>query len=409
MLVQVPSQCCTHRPNVTAAAYAVQCKRDCHVKIRRVTCRAFRLPLKQAFVSSRVTMTHRELVVVEIETISGEVGIGWCTTAGVGAAAAQALIVGYLAPMLAGLDARQTERIWSRLWMECHAAGPAGITTLAISAIDIALWDLKARAANEPLHRLLGGTRDSVEVYASAINLHLSTEELVEQVEAHRALGYSSFKLKVGRSGLREDLERCLAVREVIGDDCKLMLDANQKWSVGEAIQRMALLKEAAPLFIEEPILSDDVHGHRRLRDATGMAIAMGEQLCNRFEFWNYVREGSADVLQPDVWKVGGITEFIKIAALGAAANIPISPHGAAELSVHLAAALANALHVENIFGLNLFDFGATSEPMTVADGRATPGSTPGHGVSLDWDFLAGHELALGEAIPRSPLYAILP
>lgn len=379
------------------------------LKIARVTCRAFRLPLKQSFVSSRVTMTHRELVTVEVETTAGDIGIGWCTTAGVGAAAIQALIVGYLAPMLDGLDARQTERVWSRLWMECHAAGPAGITTLAIAAIDIALWDLKAKGVGEPLHRLLGGYRDSVEVYASAINLHLPQDALVEQVSAHRAQGYTAFKLKVGRLGLREDLARCLAVRETIGNDGKLMLDANQKWSVAEAIQRTALLAEAAPLFIEEPILSDDIAGHRRLRDASGMPIAVGEQLCNRFEFWNYVREGGADILQPDVWKVGGITEFLKISALGAAANLPISPHGAAELSVHLAAALPNALHVENIFGLNLFDFGATTMPLEIRNGRATPGIAAGHGVTLAWDSIATHEIPVNQPISRPPLFALLP
>jgi L-alanine-DL-glutamate epimerase-like enolase superfamily enzyme len=381
---------------------------DLIVQIANVTCRAFRLPLKQSFVSSRVTMTHRELVTVEVQSNTGETGVGWCTTAGVGATAIQALIIGYLAPMLEGLDPRHTERIWDRLWMECHAAGPAGITTLAVAAIDIALWDLKARSLGEPLHRLLGGYRDSVEVYASAINLHLSQEALVEQVAAHRAQGYTAFKLKVGRPGLREDIERCLAVRKEIGDDGKLMLDANQKWSVAEALQRLPLLAEAAPLFIEEPILSDDVSGHRRLREAR-MPIAVGEQLCNRFEFWNYVREGAADILQPDVWKVGGITEFLKIAALGAAANLPISPHGAAELSVHLAAALPNALHVENIFGLNLFDFGATNEPMTVSNGRAVPGQAPGHGVSIDWDSIRDHELSPGVPIRRTPLYSIIP
>jgi len=349
-------------------------------------------------------MTHRELVLVEIETASGETGIGWCTTAGVGAAAVQALIAGYLAPMLSGMDPRHTERIWARLWMECHAAGPAGITTLAISAIDIALWDLKAKAVGEPLHRLLGGARDSVEVYASAINLHLTEDQLIEQVRAQRAEGYTAFKIKVGRPGLKDDLERCQAVREAIGDGGRLMLDANQKWSIGEAVQRMAILSETSPLFIEEPLLSDDVNGHKKLRDAVGVPIAVGEQLCNRFEFWNYVREGAAEFLQPDVWKVGGITEFLKIAALGAAANIPISPHGAAELSVHLAAALPNALHVENIFGLNLFDFGATSTPMPISEGRTVPGTAPGHGVVFDGD-LAGHEITLGEAIDRAPLY----
>ncbi|WP_332719434.1 mandelate racemase/muconate lactonizing enzyme family protein [Pelagibacterium mangrovi] len=375
------------------------------MKITRTTCNAYRMPLKQTFSSARVTMTHRELVVAEIETDTGETGIGWCTTAGVGAAAVQALIAGYLAPMLTGMDPRNTERIWQRLWMECHAAGPAGITTLAISVLDIAAWDLKAKAAGEPLYRLLGGAWDSVEVYASAINLHLSTEELVEQARGQREEGYTAFKVKVGRPGLYEDRERCLAVREAIGDAATLMVDANQKWSVGEAMQRVPLLADAAPLFIEEPLLSDTIEAHGRLRAATGMSVAVGEQLCNRFEFWNYVHQGAVDFLQPDVWKVGGITEFRRIAALGAASGIPISPHGAMELSVHLAAALPNALHVENIFGLNLFDFGATAEPISIRDGRCVAAPTPGHGVRFDHQALNDHALIAGAAIEREPLY----
>ena len=375
------------------------------MKISRITCNAYRMPLKQAFSSSRVTMTHRELVVVEIETEDEQTGIGWCTTAGVGAAAVQALVVGYLGPMLPGSDPRNIERIWQRLWMECHAAGPAGITTLALSAIDIALWDLKAKVVGEPLYRLLGGARNSVEVYASAINLHLSTEELVAQTQAQLREGYSAFKIKVGRPGLYEDRKRCLAVRDVIGDNRTLMLDANQKWSVAEATQRLRHLWDAAPLFIEEPVLSDTIDAHTRLRAGTGMPIAVGEQLCNRYEFWNYVRGGAIDFLQPDVWKVGGITEFLKIAALGAASGIPISPHGALELSAHLAAALPNVLHVENIFGLNLFDFGATAEPPAIVNGRYTPEQIPGHGVRFDRQALDRHALSAGAAIERQPLY----
>lgn len=374
------------------------------MKITGTTIRAWRLPLASPMISARVTMTHRELVVVEIETSAGISGTGWCTTAGVGAAAVQALLSGYLLPMLTGADPRMVERIWQRLWMECHAAGPGGITTLALSALDIALWDIKAKAAGEPLYRLLGGGPRGVPVYASAINLHLSQEDLVAQARAQRAAGYRAFKLKVGRPGLHEDLERCLAVRATIGDEGILMLDANQKWQLGEAIQRCRILTEAAPLFIEEPLLSDDVDGHRRLRQSCGVPVAMGEQLCNRFEFWTYVRSDAADYLQPDVWKVGGITEFLKIAALGASTNLPISPHGAVELSVHLAAALPNALHVENIFGLNLFDLGATTKPLPFRDGLLQPPDGPGHGVIFDGPALAGAGIRLGEAIDRMPL-----
>lgn len=375
------------------------------MKITEVRCSGYRLPLKRPFTSSRVTMTHRELVLVEVTTSDGNSGTGWCTTAGVGAAAADALITGYLAPMLIGMDPRNTEQIWQRLWMECHAAGPGGITTLALSAIDIAMWDLKAKAAGEPLYRLLGGARSAVEVYASAINLHLSTDELLAQTQGQLDKGYKAFKLKVGKAGLDEDRERVMAVRDLIGPHRQLMLDANQTWSPGEAIQRAPLLVDAAPLFLEEPLLSDTIEGHAALRAATGMPIAAGEQLCNRFEFWNYIRAGALDFLQPDVWKVGGITEFVKIAALGAAAGIPVSPHGALELSVHLAAALPNAIHVENIFGLNLFDFGATAAPLAISRGRYELPETPGHGVLFDEDGFSAHRPVPGRAIDRKPLY----
>lgn len=375
------------------------------MKITRIKARGFRLPLRERMVSARVTMTHRELVLLEIETDAGISGTGWCTTAGVGGMSAKALIDAYLAPTLIGEDPRNVERLWRRTWMECHAAGPGGITTLALSAIDIALWDIKAKALNEPLHRLLGGARSSVPVYASAINLHLTKEQLLDQVRSHLGMGYTMFKLKVGKPDLYEDVERCKAVRELIGSTGVLMLDANQKWGIGEAIQRTSLLGAVSPLFIEEPLLSDDVHGHRKLRDATGVPIAMGEQLTNRYDFWNYVRDDATDFLQPDVWKVGGISEFMKIVALGAASNIDISPHGAMEISVHLAAAAPNALHVENIFGLNLYDFGATATPMPIKDGKLVPPDAPGHGVIFDGPSLVdANEIQPGAAIDREPL-----
>lgn len=375
------------------------------MKITRTTARAYRLPLRERMVSSRFTMTHRELVHFEVETDEGLTGTGWCTTAGVGAMAVHALIRAYLAPTLIGEDPRNTERLWRRLWGECHAAGPAGITTLALSAIDIALWDIKAKSAGEPLCRFLGGARQSAKVYASAINLHLSQEQLVDQARNQLAEGYTSFKLKVGKPDLIEDLERCRAVREVIGTSSELMIDANQKWGIGEAIQRCSLLAEVSPLFIEEPMLSDDVQGHRKLRQATGIPIAVGEQLCNRFEFWNYVNAEAADYLQPDVWKVGGVSEFMKIVTLGAATNIEISPHAAMELSVHLACAAPNALHVENIFGLNLHDYGATANPLKIVNGMLEPDETPGHGVVFDGPSLTPeNEVMPGTEIEREPL-----
>jgi L-alanine-DL-glutamate epimerase-like enolase superfamily enzyme len=373
------------------------------MKITRVTTKAYRLPLRERLISSKITMTHRELVLVSVETDAGESGVGWCTTAGVGALAVQRLIDAYMVPLVIGEDPRNNERIWQRLWTDCHAAGPGGITTLALSTIDIALWDIKGKLAREPLHRLLGGARDRVGIYASAINLHLTQDQLLAQVEEHLRQGYAAFKLKVGRTDAAEDLARCRAVRKLIGSR-DLMLDANQKWTAGEAAQRCRGLVEVAPLFIEEPILSDDVAGHAHVRAHGGVPVAMGESLCNRFEFWNYVRAEAVDYLQPDVGKVGGITEFLKIAALAQCANLVVSPHGVLELSVHLAGALSNASKVENIFGLSLHELGATRAAVQIVDGTIALPQVPGHGVVFDGPALAEHEITAGTPFVREAI-----
>lgn len=371
------------------------------MKIERITTTAYRLPLKEHFMSAKYLITHQELVVTIIETDTGVTGSGWCTTVGVGGLAIKSLLDAYLAQLLIGQDPRANERLWEMLWSDCHFAGPGGLTTLAIATVDIALWDIKAKAAGEPLHRLLGGGRSEVPVYASAVNLHLSKDALLAQVEEHLSLGYSSFKLKIGRNNVDDDIDRCRSVRKLIGNQRALMLDVNQKWRAAEAVQRCRAFAEVNPGWIEEPILSDDVAGHAHVRAQCGIPVAIGEQLCNRFEFWNYVRQGAADILQPNVWKVGGITEWMKIAALAQSANLQIAPHNALELSQHLVAAATNGYMVEKIFGSDLYDLGATQTPIEVHAGKIALTEIPGHGVVFDGPALAANRLDHGTAIQR--------
>lgn len=347
----------------------------------------YRIPLKNTLVSAKFTLTHRELVTVRIYTDEGVEGIGWFTTPGVGAKAAKLLAEEHMTPLLLGQDPRNNQRIWDSLWTKCHFAGPGGLTTLAISGIDIALWDIKAKLADEPFWRLLGGAHDRVGVYASNINLHLDLDAVLEQTEIQLSTGYNAFKVKLGRPTAEEDLDRCRALRRLIGPERELMLDANQKWQTGEAIQRCQILAETRPLFIEEPLLSDDVAGHARLCGQTSIPVAVGEQLCNRYEFWNYVRSEAVDYVQPCVWKVGGITEWMKIATLAECANLVVSPHGALELSLHLAAAIPNSSKIENIFGVSLFELGATKSEIPIVDGMISPPEMPGHGVTFDGDI----------------------
>lgn len=373
------------------------------MRVTEVVCGAYRLPLAEPWVSAKYRITHHEYVIAEIRTDDGRLGTGWCQTIGVGALSVAALIQSYLAPMVVGQDPANTERIWSALWEDCHFAGPSGLSTLAIAAVDIALWDLKAQAAGLSLHRLLGGMRDEVGVYASAVNLHLTQDQLLAQVDEQLAAGYEVFKIKIGRSAFDDDLARVRAVRTAIGPNRSLMLDVNQRWSAGVAVSRLHALREFRPDWIEEPILSDDIRGHAHVRAAGGVPVAVGEQLGNRFEFWNYVVAEAVDVVQPNVWKVGGITEWLKIAHLAQHANLPVAPHNSLELSRHLVAGVSNGFMVENIFGGNLSDLGVVEEPVAIERGRTHLSERPGHGVKFLKDVLLRYALTPGDVIDRTP------
>lgn len=371
------------------------------MKIESIVSRAYRMHLREAWVSAKYHITHHELVRTDVITESGLTGTGWCTTIGVGGLSIAALLKAYVNPLLVGQDARDTERLWEAMWQDLHFAGPGGITTLAIATVDIALWDLKAKAAKMPLWRLLGGARETVDVYASAVNLHLTHDQLMDQVDRHLSEGYDIFKIKIGRKDIEEDLERVRGVRSRIGASRTLLLDANQRWATGDAVRYCRALEEVRPGWIEEPILSDDVQGHAHLRSRIGIPVALGEQLCNRFEFWNYVRTGAADVLQPNVWKVGGITEWIKIAHMAQHANLTVAPHNSLELSSHLMGAVPNGWAVENIEGGNLADFGIIEQAPYIENARVTLTDIPGHGVVFDEAALAFYEMDAQSVVER--------
>lgn len=359
------------------------------------------MPLCEPWVSAKYRITHHELVRTVLTTECGKSGVGWCTTIGVGGLAIASLVTSYLAPLLAGCDARDNERLWEQSWQDLHFAGASGLSTLAIATIDIALWDLRAKAAGMPLWRLAGGMRETVPVYASAVNLHLTKDQLLAQVDRQLSEGYGVFKLKIGRNDFTDDLDRVRAVRRTIGDHRTLLLDANQRWRTGDAVRFCAALSEACPGWIEEPLLSDDVGGHAHLRRNSRVPVAIGEQLGNRFDFWNYVRADAVDVLQPNVWKVGGITEWLKIAHMGQHANLPVAPHNALELSAHLVGAVSNGWMVENIEGGNLADFGIVRDAPRVENAQIRLEETLGHGVVFDEDALKPLALVPGAIIDR--------
>ncbi len=342
--------------------------------------------------STHGTITHFELITARLRDNDGAEGVGYTYTVGVGGAAVHALIDQALRPVLIGADPSCIEALWQRMWWRLHYGGRGGSVSLAVSAVDIALWDLKARRLNAPLWRLLGGFDPAVPCYAGGIDLDFSLEALLRQTDDNLAKGFRAIKMKAGRPRLSEDVERVRAMRSHLGADFPLMVDANMRWSVDEAIRAARALADQQLVWLEEPTIPDDVAGHARIVREGGLPIATGENLHTLNEFMAMIGAGGVTFPEPDVTNCGGITVFMKVAHLAQAHNLPVTSHGAHDLTVHLLAALPNRSYLEvHGFGLERY----LAEPTTVRDGMAIAPERVGHGLTFDWNGL-GRTAAAG-------------
>src|SRR5690349_7800474 len=331
--------------------------------------------------SAHRTMTHYELITVRLRDCEGAEGVGFTYTVGAGGAAMHALIEQGLRPVLIGADADGIEALWQKMWWHLHYGGRGGSVSLAISACDIALWDLKARRFNTPLWRLLGGYDPAVPCYAGGIDLDFPLDALLRQTDDNLARGFRAIKMKVGRPSLREDVERVRAMRRHLGPDFPLMVDANMRWSVDEAIRAARALADQAPVWLEEPTIPDDVPGHVRIVREGGLPIAAGENLHTLYEFRQLIASGGVTFPEPDVTNCGGVTAFMKICHLAEAFNLPVTSHGAHDVTVHLLAAAPNRSYLEaHGFGLDRF----IAEPLRIVAGLAIAPSRAGHGIEFD-------------------------
>ncbi|MFJ9787737.1 mandelate racemase/muconate lactonizing enzyme family protein [Amycolatopsis sp. NPDC101161] len=322
--------------------------------------------------------TSQETVFVELTTADGNTGLGYSYTIGTGGSSVVALLRDHLLPRLLGRDSRLVEALWRDLFAATRATSVGAITSLALAAVDTALWDLKCRRAAEPLWRVAGGFRPRVPLYDTEGGwLHLTTEELVTGAKAAAAAGWGGVKVKIGKP---DDLERLTAVREAVGPRLDLMVDANQSMTAAEAVRRAAAFAPLDLFWLEEPLPADDVSGHARLAAATAIPVAVGESLYSVAQFRDYLHRGAASIVQPDVARVGGITPWLKVAHLAEAFTVDVCPHFLMELHVSLAAAVPNGRYVEHIPQLRAI----TRTELKVENGHAVPPETPGLGI--DWD-----------------------
>jgi L-alanine-DL-glutamate epimerase-like enolase superfamily enzyme len=346
----------------------------------------YRIPL--ATVLSDAThgeITHFELVTVRLRDADGAEGVGYTYTVGVGGGAIRSLIARDLAPALLGEDADRLEHLWDRMWWRLHYVGRGGLAAFAMAAVDIALWDRRARRQAMPLWRLLGGHHARVPAYAGGIDLQFPLDGLLRQTEAHRKRGFRAIKMKVGRPRLAEDVERVRAVRATLGGDVPLMVDANMRWTADEAIRASRALAEHQVYWLEEPTVPDDIAGHVRVLREGALPIAAGENLRTVPDFARLVTAGGVSFPEPDVSNIGGVTPWLKVAHVAEAHNLPVTSHGVHDLHVHLLAAVPNGSYLEvHGFGLERF----LAHPLELIDGEAVAPERPGHGVELDWKGL---------------------
>jgi L-alanine-DL-glutamate epimerase-like enolase superfamily enzyme len=334
--------------------------------------------------------THGEMKAFELNTVrlrdaDGAEGTGYTFTVGRNGGAIDSVLTREITELMAGEDADTIERLWQKAWWALHYGGRGGPTVLALSAFDMALWDLKARRAKLPLWRLLGGYDPRVPCYAGGIDLDLPLDALLRQTDDNLAKGFRAIKMKVGRKNLFEDVERVAAMRQHLGQAFPLMVDANMKWGVDEAIRAARALQPFDLTWLEEPTIPDDPAGHARIVREGGLPIAAGENLRTLWEFKLYIAGNGVTYPEPDVTNCGGVTPFMKIAHLAEAFNLPVTSHGAHDVTVHLLAACPNRSYLEaHGFGLERY----IAEPLQIEDGAALAPERPGHGIEFDWKGL---------------------
>lgn len=316
------------------------------MRVERIEPILLRIPLKRPVSMSGVTFRDREYNLVRIHTNTGLYGTGYAR----GGALVHEAIAQSLASIVQGKDAMEIEGLWQRMWDATVLTGRRGAVLRAISAIDIALWDLKAKALNLPLYRLLGGFRNEVPAYVSAAYYKDgdSPEDVARELVACAERGFRAMKMRVGGRPLSEDIARVRAVRKAIGDGIDLMVDANFGYNdhllglqAGRAFQDLGVK------WMEEPTEPDNFRGSALIAAALDIAVATGESEGSRWGFRDIIEHRAADILQPDVTVVGGVSEWLKVAALASAYHLKVAPHYFWEVHAHLVAATPNAFTVE--------------------------------------------------------------
>ncbi|KAA1155397.1 mandelate racemase/muconate lactonizing enzyme family protein [Pseudoalteromonas sp. FUC4] len=357
--------------------------------IKSIKVEYYQIPLAEVLSDAKHgDHTHFEVIALHIMTHDGYEGMGYTYTGGKGGRAIYSLLNDEIKPGLIGQNSMSIMAIWDKLQWDLHYVGRGGLLSFAISAVDIALWDIKCKRLNAPLWQVAGGSSDQTKCYAGGIDLNFSKEKLLSNIDGYLNRGFNAVKIKVGKPNFKEDIERVAAVRDLIGKDKTLMVDANYSMTVEQAIRFAKSIEKYDITWFEEPTIPDDYKGFARIAQATSIPLAMGENLHTLHEFGYAIEQAKLGFLQPDASNIGGITGWLHVASMAYTHNLPICSHGMHELHVSLLASQPHAGFLE-VHSFPIDEY--TTRPLRLKNGQACVPDIIGTGVEFDPQLVKQH------------------
>lgn len=361
-----------------------------HQRIAKVEVFLVTQPIKAGLADATRKVENIGFTIVQLTTDQGVQGFG-VTYNEVGGEATKELIESSIAQRIIGRSPFETEEIWQDLFQYMRGVGRKGLSFCAMSAVDIALWDLKGKITGMPIFRMLGGNKTKIPVYASGGWTSYDDDELVAEMKEFVNRGYSMIKFKVGVEGgnhLLRDVRRVAKVREAVGEQIGIMLDANNCWDAATGVRFANMVKDYNIMFLEEPTFADDIPGLKKYKRGTDLPLATGEHEYTKFGCRDLILNEAADIIQMDFTRAGGFTEAVKVAGMTQAWNLKFAPHAMENIHIHLISAAPNALFLERLILFEELTCLTYKNCPVPKGGFMEIPELPGLGLELNWDYI---------------------